>query len=82
MKLSSTPMIVEYRAKLTSLRAARNSLDGDRNISCSTWYRGEEYNFCALLSKTAVKQSLAILLDREIAETVRSLEAHGVIVDE
>lgn len=83
MNLSSAELMVEYRAKLKTLRKARKACDpGHNTVSVKTWYHGEEFDLAALLSKASVRAQLAIMLDREIAALTRDIEAHGVNVDE
>jgi hypothetical protein len=84
MKLSSTEVIVEYRVRLKLLRAARAAVTdaAGGKLSCHTWHHGEEYDFSALLSKTNLKAQLRAMLDHEINEIVRAIEAHGVVCDE
>lgn len=84
MKLSSCDIIVEYRTALKSLRAAVRSLRSESHgkLNCHTWSDGVQHDFCALLSKPLLKSNLIEMLNHEIAEIVRALEAHGVVVDE
>jgi hypothetical protein len=84
MKLSSTEMVVEYRARLKRLRLAREAVSegAGGKLSCSTYHDGEQYDFVLMLSKATLKAHLTALLDHEINETVRAIEAHGVVVDE
>lgn len=83
MKLSSVEIMADYRARLKQLRDAREAcLSSANSLVVRTWRHGGEIDFAALLSKSAVRASLATMLDHEIGETVRSIEAHGVEVDE
>lgn len=84
MKLSSINVVSEYREQLRTLRHARNSIAAGLpgSFNCKTWYHGEQIDFSVLIGKSKMKTELGRLIDHEIAETVRLLQAHGVVVDE
>lgn len=83
MKLSSLTVIVQYRRELKDLRTARNAIaSSSGTMSCTRWLDGVEHNFVAVLGAAAIKSDLAARLDMRIAEVVRNLEAHGIVVDE
>jgi hypothetical protein len=83
VKLSSVEIISEYRATLKALRAALRACgDGSNKLTCSTWHYGEQFDFCMLLGKGKIKGALAGMIQHEIEETKRDIEAHGVVVDE
>ncbi len=75
--------MVEYRERLKKLRQARNAVVGTHSrLTVNTWYHGEEVKFAELIGAANIKAHLAAMLDHEIAETVLSIETHGVVVDE
>lgn len=84
MKLSSLALIAEYRETLKTLREAHaaTKTDAGCKINCKTWYHGADIDFNALLPRARIKAHLEQMIQHEINETVRSLEAHGVVVDE
>lgn len=83
MKLSAILVINAYRDRLKRLRQAFAAVDTPSiKINCKTWAYGGEIDFCDLLSAKSVKANLREMITQEINETVRALEAHGVVVDE
>lgn len=82
MKLSATDLMTEYRAKLKELRRARHACRDGAKLNAKTWRDGEEIDFVHLLSSSSLRASLTEMLDREIADVTRCIEAHGVDVDE
>lgn len=83
MMLSMTSQMAEYQSKLRALRKSREACGQlDRPISVGTTFHGLPCDLTVGLSKARLRATLEALIDHEIAEITRSIEAHGVVVDE
>lgn len=82
MKLSSAPIVIEYRDKLAKLRALRDALiKGSTKPTVWVMVDGENLDLVSLLGPTNIKRELVGIITDEVGNLIRQIEAHGVVVD-